>query len=105
MIATTNLLGNLDPAFERRFLFKVRFNKPELEPRTQIWRSQIPTLTEEDAQSLAGEFAFSGGQIDNVARKLTIDSILSDTPTDLEHLRTYCREESVGKSQRTKIGF
>lgn len=31
MIATTNLLGNLDPAFERRFLFKIRFNKPELE--------------------------------------------------------------------------
>ena len=28
MIATTNLLGNLDPAFERRFLFKIRFNKP-----------------------------------------------------------------------------
>jgi hypothetical protein len=30
MIATTNLLGNLDPAFERRFLFKIRFNKPTL---------------------------------------------------------------------------
>lgn len=105
LIATTNLLGNLDPAFERRFLFKVRFNKPELEPRTQIWRSQIPTLTEEDAHSLADEFAFSGGQIENVARKLAIDSILSDTPTDLEHLRAYCREESVGKSSRNKIGF
>ncbi len=105
LIATTNLLGNLDPAFERRFLFKVRFNKPELEPRCRIWRSQIPSLTEEDAQSLAGEFTFSGGQIENVARKLTIDSILSDTPADLEHLRTYCLEESVGKSSRNKIGF
>ena len=63
MIATTNLLGNLDPAFERRFLFKIRFNKPELEPRAQIWKSQFPSLTDEEANSLAKEFSFSGGQI------------------------------------------
>ena len=28
LIATTNLTSNLDSAFERRFLFKVEFNKP-----------------------------------------------------------------------------
>ena len=105
LIATTNLLGNLDPAFERRFLFKIRFNKPDLEPRALIWRSQIPSLTEEDAHSLADEFAFSGGQIENVVRKSTIDSILSGIHTDLARLRVFCREESVGKTAQTKIGF
>ena len=105
LIATTNLIGNLDPAFERRFLFKVRFNKPELESRTQIWRTQIPSLSEEDAHSLADEFAFSGGQIENVVRKSTIDSILSGAPTDLARLRAFCREESIGKTAQTKIGF
>ena len=30
MIATTNLVQNMDAAFERRFLYKVKFEKPEL---------------------------------------------------------------------------
>ncbi len=105
MIATTNLLGNLDPAFERRFLFKIRFNKPELEPRAQIWKSQFPSLTDEEATSLAKEFSFSGGQIENVVRKYTIDSVLSGTEGGYEQLAQFCREESVGKASRNKIGF
>ena len=31
MIATTNLVQNMDAAFERRFLYKVKFEKPETE--------------------------------------------------------------------------
>lgn len=105
MIATTNLLGNLDPAFERRFLFKIRFNKPELEPRSQIWKSQFPSLTDEEAISLSKEFSFSGGQIENVVRKYTIDSVLSGTEGGYEQLARFCREESVCKTSRNIIGF
>jgi len=104
-IATTNLMSNLDSAFERRFLFKIRFNKPELEPRCQIWKSQFPQLSETDALSIAGEFDFSGGQIENVVRKYTMDCILSGMEGGLNQLRQYCREESVGKNNRRKIGF
>ena len=105
MIATTNLLGNLDPAFERRFLFKIRFNKPELEPRSQIWKSQFPSLTDEDITSLANEFSFSGGQIENVVRKYTIDSVLSGAEGGYEQIRRFCREESLEGSPRKAIGF
>lgn len=106
LIATTNLLGNLDPAFERRFLFKVRFNKPEPEPRKQIWKAQFPILSDEEAASLAGEFSFSGGQIENVVRKYTIDSILSDREGGYPQIFQLCREESATQSStRTKIGF
>lgn len=105
MIATTNLLCNLDPAFERRFLFKVRFNKPELEPRSRIWKSQFPSLSEEQALAIAEEFPFSGGQIENVVRKWTIDSILSGTDGGFDDLRRYCVEESVTKQTVKRIGF
>ena len=105
MIATTNLMGNLDPAFERRFLFKIRFNKPELEPRSLIWKSQFPTLSDDEANKLAEEFSFSGGQIENVVRKYTIDSVLSGSEGGYEQLAQFCREESVGKTSRNKIGF
>ena len=30
LIATTNLAENMDKAFERRFLYKVKFEKPDL---------------------------------------------------------------------------
>lgn len=105
LIATTNLLGNLDPAFERRFLFKIRFNKPDIEPRSSIWKSQFPQLSETDAMSIANEFDFSGGQIENVARRYTMDSILTGMEGGLEQLRQYCREESLEKNTRRRIGF
>ena len=105
MIATTNLLGNLDPAFERRFLYKIRFNKPGIEPRSRIWRAQVPQLSDTDALSIAAEFDFSGGQIENVVRKYTMDSILFGTEGGLEQIRQYCQEESVDKNAGRRIGF
>lgn len=36
LIATTNLAENMDKAFERRFLYKVKFEKPDLACRSQI---------------------------------------------------------------------
>ena len=105
MIATTNLLGNLDPAFERRFLYKVSFNKPELEPRSQIWKSQFPNLSDSEAMEIAREFSFSGGQIENIVRKYTVDNILNGEEGGFDQLRQYCREESAGKTARQRIGF
>ena len=105
LIATTNLTGNLDPAFERRFLYKIRFDKPELEPCSQIWKSQFPFLTDEQAHTLAEEFTLSGGQIENVVRKSAVDGILSGRKEGYEQLRQYCLEETVNNSGRTKIGF
>ncbi len=105
MIATTNLLVNLDPAFERRFLYKIRFNKPELEPRRLIWKSQFTSLSDEQALSLAREYSFSGGQIENIVRKYNIDSVLTGTEGGFALLRQYCAEESTIKSTTGRIGF
>ena len=105
LIATTNLLGNLDPAFERRFLYKVRFNKPELDSRVKIWKSQFPDLSDKEALEIAGEFPFSGGQIENIVRKSTVDSILSGEPLCFDQLRQYCLEEAVDKKAGKRIGF
>ena len=53
MIATTNLVQNMDDAFERRFLYKVKFEKPELAQRAKIWQSMLPELSEKTAVKLA----------------------------------------------------
>lgn len=107
LIATTNLESNMDSAFERRFLYKVRFEKPTPEVRKQIWQSIIPTLNEEVALALAQENDFSGGQIENIARKQVVDNILYGESDDLyASLTEYCRCEAIeNRRARPNIGF
>ena len=107
MIATTNLTGSLDAAFERRFLYKIEFEKPSPAERRHIWQSMLPDLTEEDALSLAQRFDFSGGQIENIARKRIVSDILADRDSiDFDAILDSCKCESLCKgSARNKIGF
>ena len=107
MIATTNLTENLDSAFERRFLYKIRFDKPDAMVRCKIWQQMIPELNASDAAILAEHFDFSGGQIENVARKHAINSILYGTADEmLPVLESYCRCEQLDNSvTRKRIGF
>ena len=106
LIATTNLTENLDKAFERRFLYKVKFCNPSVEVKCQIWNAMMPELLEADAHFLAEKFDFSGGQIENVVRKKTIQAILTGQEPGMEALMTFCCEEMIGaKNQQRKIGF
>ena len=109
MIATTNLTENLDSAFERRFLYKVEFERPDASVREHIWHAMLPELADEECKTLAAGFDFSGGQIENVARKYAIDGILGDLEqTDrLSELATLCSEERINDSMadRRRVGF
>jgi hypothetical protein len=104
LIATTNMTGNLDKAFERRFLYKIEFEKPDVSAKTLIWQSHIQGLPEDDARTLAAKYDFSGGQIENVARKQVISGILSGDAPSLDGIMALCAEESLQK-QRNPIGF
>ena len=105
LIATTNMTDNLDKAFERRFLYKIDFGKPDLQARQSIWQSAIPGLSCESARTLASRFDFSGGQIENIARKRTVEFVLSGTEPDLDKLMLFCGEELISKYQPGRIGF
>ena len=107
LIATTNLTTNLDSAFERRFLFKVEFHKPNIEIKAKIWMSMIDDLSADDAHRLATKYDFSGGQIENISRKRTIDYILTGKTATLEDLEKHCDAELFeSKNNRIRItGF
>ncbi len=105
LIATTNLTSNLDKAFERRFLYKVEFHKPDTDVKTKIWRSMLKDISADDARQLASHFDFSGGQIENIARKRTVDYILSGKFASLDEIEGYCRAELLGGKERKNIGF
>ena len=106
MIATTNLQQNMDKAFERRFLYKIKFDKPTEEARASIWHSMIPDLSELDIHTLASKYDFSGGQIENIARHYAIDTILHGQSEDaLPMLIRHCDNERLDEKNVKRIGF
>lgn len=106
MIATTNLTNNLDPAFERRFLYKIEFPKPTPAESRHIWHSMLPDLSEDSTLELAKRYDFSGGQIENIARKQIVNSILSGEETvSLESVSEACDNERFNTKTNRRIGF
>ncbi len=106
LIATTNLTCNMDKAFERRFIYKIEFDKPCIEAKSAIWHSMIPDLSADDVCALATKYDFSGGQIENIARKSVVDKILSGEPFSLDTLCEHCDSEILdAKKERKPIGF
>ena len=106
MIATTNLQQNMDKAFERRFLYKVKFEKPTEEARAGIWHAMIPELSDLDIHTLASKYDFSGGQIENIARHYAIDTILHGQSEDaLPMLIRHCDNERLDEKSVKRIGF
>jgi hypothetical protein len=105
LIATTNLVDNLDAAFERRFLFKLKFELPSTEAKKQIWKSKLNWLTDAGATTLADRFQFSGGEIDNIARKAIINEVISGNRSTLDELVQYCDEELLMSKRGMKVGY
>ncbi|MBR1928006.1 MAG: AAA family ATPase [Bacteroidales bacterium] len=106
LVATTNLTTNLDKAFERRFLYKIRFEKPSVEAKGRIWRSMMPELTESEAIQLAKDYDFSGGQIENISRKKTVKALISGVEPTFAEIREYCDEENIDdRKPARRIGF
>lgn len=106
MIVTTNLTVNLDKAFERRFIFKIQFEKPTVEVKARIWQSMIDHLAEDDATELARLYDVTGGEIENIARKSTMEYVLTGREADVEMLKVFTQQEKLESSQKRKaIGF
>ena len=105
-MATTNLIDNMDDAFSRRFLNKIKFEKPSSKIRMAIWKSKLTDL-EESAYEKLSKYDLSGGQIENVSRKYLINKILNQKEFDMSEILDYVKEETNFKSEHSevKMGF
>ena len=105
MIVTTNMTTNLDSAFERRFIFKIHFEKPSKKVKAQIWKSLIEELNEEDSMELAETYDISGGEIENIARKTIMEYALTGQKPDLNMVKGFARDEKLKTNTRPVVGF
>ncbi|MBN2768304.1 MAG: ATP-binding protein [Campylobacterales bacterium] len=79
LIATTNLLGNIDKAFSRRFDYKIEFKKPNKKQRLRLWQMMLPENADyEDGFEIEPltRYELTGAQIDliikNTAYKVAV---------------------------------
>ena len=71
-----------------------------------MWKSSLPKLSNEEIEQMASSYDFTGGQIENVVRKCSIDSVLyGDDSVDVDRIKLYCHEETLDSKRMTKIGF
>lgn len=93
LVATTNLPKQLDPAFDRRFLYKLYFDKPTQAARLQIWKAAFPAVNHQTLLELDQQYALTGGQIRNIQRKFTIQQVVGNKQPDADCLHQWAAEE------------
>ena len=110
LIATTNLLENLDKAFSRRFNYKIEFVKPNKAQRIDLWKKLIPVnlpLEENfDIEELA-KYELTGGQIELVIKNTAYKIAVSDEPLfKVENFKEQITKEQKGQfDSENKVGF
>ncbi len=108
LIATTNLTSNLDKAFERRFLVKLRILKPKAEERFKMLKDNLTEVNSKTLKHIALKFPLTGGQIENIARRWMTDQLISKDVSE-ERLKDLAQQELSLENGRDsnikKIGF
>jgi len=105
-IATTNLPDHLDAAFDRRLLYKIEFKKPESAIRFEIMKTSFPHLNDDIIQLINNNFHLTGGQIQNIKKKLLVKNLLHDQINFEEEIISLCEDENILRGNtRPIIGF
>ncbi len=106
-IATTNLIQNIDTAFDRRILYKLPFDKPEQPTRLKILKSQFPQFSNESLTNVSFKYDLSGGQIQNIKKKYLVEEIVfNNSNLASDNLTEYIESEvNFRITSKKTIGF
>jgi SpoVK/Ycf46/Vps4 family AAA+-type ATPase len=100
LIATTNLLETIDPAFSRRFNYKVKFEKPDLPQRKELWKRSMPKnapfADDIDIEKLAG-YGLTGGQITLIVKNAAYTVAAREKPM-------FCMRDFVSEVEKEISG-
>jgi hypothetical protein len=78
VILATNLRGNIDDAFSRRFQSMIGFTRPDPEQRTRLWRgalAPVPLGGDVRIEELARDHELVGGSIVNAVRHAAVTAL------------------------------
>ncbi len=110
LIATTNLLENIDKAFSRRFNYKIEFKKPDESQRVELWKKMLPVEAPYedgfDVSELAS-YALTGGQINLIVKNTAYKVAVRETPvfTKKDFIEEISREKDANFDSEKSMGF
>jgi len=81
LIATTNLLDNIDKAFSRRFNYKIEFKKPGKKQRLRLWQYMLPEKADYEEGfeiEVLAQHDLTGGQINLIIKNTAYSVAVRD---------------------------
>jgi hypothetical protein len=104
VVLTTNLLANIDEAFQRRVHLVVEFEPPGLDERTRLWTQVLPPATPVadsiDWRGLARRYPLTGAQIRDAAVDAAYAAAANGRVVTVQHLEDGIRGQ-FAKAGRT----
>ncbi|MBC8236904.1 MAG: ATP-binding protein [Helicobacteraceae bacterium] len=110
LIATTNLLENIDKAFSRRFDYKIEFKKPDEKQRLELWKMMLPTdapySKDVDVKELA-KYSLTGGQINLIVKNTAYKIAVQEEPlfSQKDFIDEINREKDANFDSEKSMGF
>ena len=83
LIATTNLLENIDSAFSRRFEYKIKFEKPSFKERKKLWQLKLPANAEYEENfdiDKLSSYELTGAQIEVIIKNTALKVAMRKKP-------------------------
>ena len=110
LIATTNLLENIDKAFSRRFNYKIEFKKPNEAQRLKLWKLMLPVDApyEKDFDvSALSKYGLTGGQINLIVKNTAYKVAVREEPifTLEDFIQEIQREKDANFDNEKSMGF
>ena len=110
LIATTNLLENIDKAFSRRFNYKIEFKKPDEKQREKLWEMMLPKNApygEDINIKELSKFSLTGGQINLIVKNTAYKVAVSQQPLfhQKDFLDEISREKDGNFDNEKSMGF
>ncbi len=110
LVATTNLLENIDVAFSRRFNYKIEFKKPNEKQRLELWKKMLPhDAPYEDGFDVDKlvRYSLTGGQINLIVKNTAYSVAVKENPLfTLEDFIHHINKEKEGNFDSEKsMGF
>ena len=110
LIATTNLLENIDKAFSRRFDYKIEFKKPDEKQRLELWKKMLPVdapyAKDLNIEELA-KYSLTGGQINLIVKNTAYKIAVQEKPlfTQKDFIDEINREKDANFDSEKSMGF
>lgn len=95
LFATTNLVDNIDDAFDRRFMMKFKLDEPDIKTRFEIINYMLPEITIDLKKFIAENYSLTGAQIQNIKRRIITQKVIKGNIKIKKDLMEQLIEEEV----------